>query len=203
MYGFLRELKKEDDQQLQQQQKSTSSGLVVNNDTTLGVLDYSQSTGAAAAAAAAADPRSRSKMSERARSLEDILHNLKKYRTKFSTESNRCSRCRGGDLDGQTETSTMRYRREDAGSKSVNLSRRRSKQQQQDQFTCTSLDKEGMYRAMESSTWRVMRHLRSADIRNKYPLPQANPDYHFRNSTVFVTAGRPPKATFLLHPDWV
>jgi hypothetical protein len=55
----------------------------------------------------------------------------------------------------------------------------------------------------ESSTWRVMRHLRSADIRNKYPLPKANPDYHFRNATVFHTAGRAPKSTFLLHPDWV
>jgi len=55
----------------------------------------------------------------------------------------------------------------------------------------------------ESSTWRVMRHLKSADIRNKYPLPKANPDYHFRNATIFHTAGRPPKSTFLLHPDWV
>ena len=55
----------------------------------------------------------------------------------------------------------------------------------------------------ESSTWRVMRHLRSADIRNKYPLPKANPDYHFRNATIFHTAGRAPKSTFLLHPDWV
>ncbi len=55
----------------------------------------------------------------------------------------------------------------------------------------------------ESSTWRVMRHLKSADIRNKYPLPKANPDYHFRNATIFHVAGRPPKSTFLLHPDWV
>lgn len=61
-------------------------------------------------------------------------------------------------------------------------------------------DLNGMF---ESSTWRVMRHLKSADIRNKYPLPKANPDYHFRNATVFHTAGRPPKSTFLLHPDWV
>jgi hypothetical protein len=45
----------------------------------------------------------------------------------------------------------------------------------------------------ESSTWRVMRHLKSADIRNKYPLPKANPDHHFRNATIFHTCGRPPK----------
>ena len=55
----------------------------------------------------------------------------------------------------------------------------------------------------ESSTWRVMRHVRSADIRNKYPLPKANPDNYFRNSTVFHVAGRVPKSTFLLHPEWV
>ena len=48
-----------------------------------------------------------------------------------------------------------------------------------------------------------MRHLKSADIRNKYPLPKANPDFHFRNATIFQTVGRPPKSTFLLHPDWV
>ena len=55
----------------------------------------------------------------------------------------------------------------------------------------------------ESSTWRVMRHIRSADIRNKYPLPKANPDCYFRNSTVFHVAGRVPKSTFLIHPEWV
>lgn len=59
---------------------------------------------------------------------------------------------------------------------------------------------DGMF---ESSTWRVMRHLKSADIRSKYPLPKANPDYHFRNATIFQVAGRAPKSTFLLHPDWV
>jgi hypothetical protein len=48
-----------------------------------------------------------------------------------------------------------------------------------------------------------MRHIRSADIRNKYPLPKANPDKYFRNSTVFHVAGRVPASTFLLHPEWV
>jgi len=62
---------------------------------------------------------------------------------------------------------------------------------------------ENLDKMFESSTWRVMRHLKSADIRSKYPLPKANPDYHFRNATVFQTAGRAPKSTFLLHPDWV
>ena len=62
---------------------------------------------------------------------------------------------------------------------------------------------EDLDQMFESSTWRVMRHLKSADIRNKYPLPKANPDYHFRNATVFQVAGRAPKSTFLLHPDWV
>jgi hypothetical protein len=62
---------------------------------------------------------------------------------------------------------------------------------------------QNMNRLFESSTWRVMRHLKSADIRNKYPLPKANPDYHFRNATIYQTVGRPPKSTFLLHPDWV
>lgn len=55
----------------------------------------------------------------------------------------------------------------------------------------------------ESSTWRVMRHIRSVDVRNKYPLPKANPDEYFRNSTVFHVAGRVPNSTFLLHPEWV
>lgn len=66
-----------------------------------------------------------------------------------------------------------------------------------------SKDGKNLDQMFESSTWRVMRHLKSADIRNKYPLPKANPDYHFRNATVFQVAGRAPKSTFLLHPDWV
>lgn len=140
----------------------------------------------------------KSQLSDRARSLEDILHNLKKYRTKFS-ENNRCSRCRPNCNDNDNENG-LAAKRPGGARSATRLSRRNNNK---DQSTSTSLDKESQFRAMESSTWRVMRHLRSADIRNKFPLPQANPDYHFRNSTVFVTAGRPPKATFLLHPDWV
>ena len=142
----------------------------------------------------------KSQLSDRARSLEDILHNLKKYRTKFS--ENRCSRCRPNLNDDDTNDGMVNKR---PGVRSgTRLTRRNNNNNNnKDQSTSTSLDKEAQFRAMESSTWRVMRHLRSPDIRNKFPLPQANPDFHFRNSTVFVTAGRPPKATFLLHPDWV
>ena len=77
------------------------------------------------------------------------------------------------------------------------------KDNEQISSTDLTLSTDNLNKAFESSTWRVMRHLKSADIRNKYPLPKANPDYHFRNATIFHTAGRAPKSTFLLHPDWV
>lgn len=119
------------------------------------------------------------KLSDKAQSLEDILQNLKKYRHKFNTNTSEQCQCR-------KSCSCKQARRENAKSA---LPRKSSEQ--------------NLNRMFESSTWRVMRHLKSADIRNKYPLPKANPDYHFRNATIFTTAGRPPKSTFLLHPDWV
>ncbi|CAF0750796.1 unnamed protein product [Brachionus calyciflorus] len=116
-----------------------------------------------------------SSVSDKAQSLEDILDHLKKYRTKFNRKSRLVE------------------------SRSAALPAIRSKENN----SLLSHSQENLKGSFESSTWRVMRHLKSADIRNKYPLPKANPDYHFRNATIFQTAGRPPKSTFLLHPDWV
>lgn len=174
MYGFLNDLKKRDEPETPCQDFE-----IRNNNPSRNEQEQENDN---------TNKSNSNQLSDRARSLEDILHNLKKYRTKFAS-TNRCSRCRTSTVNG-----------DDAGGR---LSRRRSGQQTSDQFTSTTLDREGQRMALESTTWRVMRHLRSADIRSKYPLPKANPDCHFRNSTVFVTAGRPPKATFLLHPDWV
>jgi DNA primase len=108
--------------------------------------------------------------SDKAQSLEDILDNLKKYRSKFNRKN---SRAQSSQLPKIANKDLL------------------------------NMSTENLKNNFESSTWRVMRHLRSADIRNKYPLPKANPDYHFRNATTFYVAGRPPKSTFLLHPDWV
>ena len=145
-----------------------------------------------------------SELSDKAQSLEDILRNLKKYRTKFT--NSRCSRpIRAAKHERDEEDDYV-----DSEAASTSWTRRADRaksaapaRQLRDNFTCTTLDKEMSNRVLESTTWRVMRHLRSADIRSKYPLPKANPDFHFRNSTIFVAAGRPPRATFLLHPDWV
>jgi hypothetical protein len=69
---------------------------------------------------------------------------------------------------------------------------------------CRNITEKRLYNDLyDQSSFRTMRHLKTADIKAKYPLPHANPEYHFRNATVFNTCGRPPKATFLLHPDWV
>lgn len=108
---------------------------------------------------------------DKTQSLEDILDNLKKYRSKF----NRASACKSA---------------KPVRSQGLPNLKKDGKNENLDQM-------------FESSTWRVMRHLKSADIRSKYPLPKANPDYHFRNATIFQTAGRAPKSSFLLHPDWV
>ena len=105
---------------------------------------------------------------DRTQSLEDILDNLKKYRSKFNKSTAVSAKPVRSTLPNLKAEST-----------------------------------DNLNKMFESSTWRVMRHLKSADIRNKYPLPKANPDYHFRNATIFQTAGRAPKSTFLLHPDWV
>lgn len=130
-------------------------------------------------------------LSDRAQSLEDILHNLKKYRTKFAQR--RANHHQQRSLNNNSNNTNAYVNKE--GSKSATLPRLACK--------CGGISNENLNRVFESSTWRVMRHLKSADIRNKYPLPKANPDYHFRNATIFQTAGRPPKSTFLLHPDWV
>lgn len=113
-----------------------------------------------------------SNISDKAQSLEDILDNLKKYRSKFNRKNSRA------------QTSQL--------PKIANNKK-----------DLLNMSTDNLKHNFESSTWRVMRHLRSADIRNKYPLPKANPDYHFRNATTFYVAGRVPKSTFLLHPDWV
>lgn len=107
-------------------------------------------------------------------SLEDILDNLKKYRQKFHRQEGSKSAKPHG-MHPRSALPKVHDKKDQA-----NLEQR-----------------------FESSTWRVMRHLKSADIRSKYPLPKANPDYHFRNATIFHVAGRAPKSTFLLHPDWV
>lgn len=117
-----------------------------------------------------------SNITDKAQSLEDILDNLKKYRNKFNRKGN-----------NRAQTSGL-----------PKIAARN-----QNNTDLLSMSNENLKNSFESSTWRVMRHLRSADIRNKYPLPKANPDYHFRNATIFQTAGRAPKSTFLLHPDWV
>lgn len=115
-----------------------------------------------------------SSVSDKAQSLEDILEHLKKYRSKLNRRS-RLNESRSA------------------------LPSIRSKENN----SLLSHSQDNLKGSFDTSTWRVMRHLKSADIRNKYPLPKANPDYHFRNATIFHTAGRPPKSTFLLHPDWV
>jgi len=117
---------------------------------------------------------------DNAQSLENILDNLKKYRTKFNKKN-------------ESRSYSRRDENEMGGSELPRLQRRSGS-------VSARPDQQATF---ESSTWRVMRHLKSADIRNKYPLPKANPDYHFRNATTFHTCGRPPKSTFLLHPDWV
>lgn len=111
-------------------------------------------------------------------SLEDILDNLKKYRQKFHRQ-------------GAAKSAKTGLRSQPAGGL-PNVHNGDNKKNNAD-----------LEQRFESSTWRVMRHLKSADIRSKYPLPKANPDYHFRNATIFHVAGRAPKSTFLLHPDWV
>ena len=110
-------------------------------------------------------------------SLEDILDNLKKYRKRFARH----------------RTNSRDARRATPANNGPSHLRSDLLTHYPDQ-----LDK-----AFESSTWRVMRHVKSADIRNKYPLPKANPDYHFGLSSHFFTAGSAPKSTFLIHPDWV
>lgn len=110
-------------------------------------------------------------------SLEDILDNLKKYRHKFHRQA------------GGAKSAKPHAMRATSGLPNVHDKKGNNQPDLEQRF--------------ESSTWRVMRHLKSADIRSKYPLPKANPDYHFRNATIFHVAGRAPKSTFLLHPDWV
>lgn len=119
------------------------------------------------------DRASSAAIADRAQSLEDILDNLKKMPRYRSKFSNSARPANGTGLPVIKSDNNK-------AAQDPNLNR-----------------------LFESSTWRVMRHLKSADIRNKYPLPKANPDYHFRNATIFQTVGRPPKSTFLLHPDWV
>ena len=119
---------------------------------------------------------SRSSVADKCKSLEDILNNLKRYRKKSYRVSKPRHNHNNNNINNADPAPLPRLDP--------------SKEQQQNQI-------------FESSTWRVMRQLMSADVRNKYPLPKANPDYHFRNATVWQTCGRPPKSTFLLHPDWV
>lgn len=122
-----------------------------------------------------------SELSEKAQNLEDILSNLRKYRSKAKKLKQLKSKY---DLPNNCAN---------GGSGEI----------QHCQCCRNCIDKD-LYRDLyDKSSFRTMRHLKSSDIRNKYPLPKANPDYHFRNSTVFLTAGRPPKSTFLIHPDWV
>ena len=120
-----------------------------------------------------------SELSEKAQNLEDILNNLKRYRTR--AKKNKRALKSTADLVDVNGNSGQDHCK-----------------------CCRNLtDKQTYDDLYMQSSFRTMRHLKTADIRNKYPLPKANPDYHFRNATIFNTVNRPPKSTFLLHPDWV
>lgn len=163
VYKFLSNIKSDDQDQSDNQSRLSSA-----------MTDRSLRSMAKQAGGSAGD---------NAQSLENILDNLKKYRTKFNNKKDRSYSRR----DNEHQESGLPRLARRSGSVSARPTGGNGEQQP----------------TFESSTWRVMRHLKSADIRNKYPLPKANPDYHFRNATTFHTCGRPPKSTFLLHPDWV
>ncbi len=110
----------------------------------------------------------------KAQSLEDILDNLKKYRSKFNRSTK--SGHHNNNSKSRANTSLPKLKDDFINNSYLDLNK-----------------KDLNNHIFESSTWRVMRHLKSADIRNKYPLPKANPDFHFRNATIFHTCGRPPK----------
>jgi hypothetical protein len=128
-----------------------------------------------------------STISEQAQNLEDILNNLKRYKRRFNKKSNQRSKTELGPVKS-------------ASSYELCYPQASKQQQLQSKCKCLTVKENDLYM---SSSFRTMRHLKSSDIRNKYPLPKANPDFHFRNATVFMTCGRPPKSTYLLHPDWV
>lgn len=155
-------------------------------------------------------------INDKAQSLEDILNNLKKYRNKFPTNGN--GKTQMSLVDHQSAGPAVNGVSSSKSRASTSLPKLKNKRNSlnnsyhdelldQLSFANNSNQNNGgsnkNNQIFESSTWRVMRHLKSADIRNKYPLPKANPDTHFRNATIFHTCGRPPKSTFLLHPDWV
>jgi hypothetical protein len=131
----------------------------------------------------------------RARSLEDILSNLNKYRRKFKRKSER-----EGELERErvSNVEEKSYARQEQSA--VPLGR-------------------AYPRMFESSTWRVMRQTKSVDVRNKYPLespqqqkqqrndwlpPLGESSRRFKNSSIWLRAGAAaPQSTFLLHPDWI
>ena len=127
----------------------------------------------------------------KAQSLEDILDNLKKYRGKFnrSTKSGHHNH-NNNNSKSRASTSLPKLKEDFVNNSYIDLNNNNNN---------NVSNKNGLNNQIfESSTWRVMRHLKSADIRNKYPLPKANPDHHFRNATIFHTCGRPPKYFILL-----
>ncbi len=136
-------------------------------------------------------------LSDRAQSLEDILNNLKQYRSKFASQARR------EKLKKVDHNSNNNFPKLDQNSHGNDNNPRPNRITVKHCLSDSTEKLNLNHQAFESSTWRVMRQFRSADIRNKYPLPKANPDSHFRNNTIFFTANRPPKSTFLLHPDWV
>jgi hypothetical protein len=113
----------------------------------------------------------------KAQSLEDILDNLKKYRSKFN-RSTKSGHHNNNNSKSRANTSLPKLKDDFIDNSYLDLNNNKRDLNNQ---------------IFESSTWRVMRHLKSADIRNKYPLPKANPEHHFRNATIFHTCGRPPK----------
>ncbi len=141
-----------------------------------------------------------SMLSDRAQSLEDILSNLKQYRHKFASQARR-EKLKKAEHD--STSNFPKLNQTSYGNNDVALNPRPNRTTVKNCLSDSTEKLNLNHQAFESSTWRVMRHLRSADVRNKYPLPKANPDSHFRNNTIFFTANRPPKSTFLLHPDWV